>query len=35
MLPEPARYKLMSDNVREVYALPPRRTPPGIPAARP
>jgi len=25
----------MSDNVREVYALPPRRTPPGIPAARP
>jgi len=35
MLPESARYKLMSDNVREVYALPPRRTPPGIPAARP
>ena len=35
MLPESARYKLMSDNVREVYALPPRSARPGMPAARP
>ena len=26
MLPEPARYKLMSDNVRAAYGLPPRPT---------
>src|SRR5207244_12082218 len=32
MLPESARYKLMSDNVRGEYALPARRPPPGIPA---
>ena len=27
LLPPSARYKLMSDNVRAVYGLPPRRQP--------
>jgi len=35
MLPESARYKLMSDNVREVYALPPRSARRGLSAAGP